>query len=364
MYRRNTLEQWYEGKRPEFDLSECGFVNSSWYKQISLSDKCSSLFYYGESEGDYDLIDQICNIYSCKRENVLITNGASEALSILLLAICNNRSLITCLNPYYLDLSFFSEKFGYRLKYYNLEANQNFNFDFGKFCEAFCDESCIAILNFPNNPTSIELSDEDYNNIINYAENKNKIVIFDEGTAVSAHKTFIERNIHSCLNNCICINTMSKAYGLPGLRVGWIVASKAIIRECKMIKEIISICTSPLLQKVSCEILKQRQTLLSDYQRTIFQNTQSLVSYMNRFNRALEISRSSKNCSCCLIKLSPMFSDYNFCADLYNSFDVLLTPGSCFGLDGYLRLGLGIDPNIFNQALNRIEMFISNSEKN
>lgn len=77
----------------------------------------------------------------------------------------------------------------------------------------------MAILSFPNNPTGCELKDNDYVDIINYAENNQKILVFDETAALSLNGTYIEKNIHNHLDNCICINSMSKAYGVPGIRV-------------------------------------------------------------------------------------------------------------------------------------------------
>lgn len=60
-----------------------------------------------------------------------------------------------------------------------------------------------------------------------------------------------------------------------------------------------------------------------------------------------------------MIEGTDIVNDYEFCKKLYEECDVLLAPGKCFGLEGYFRLGLGIDSSIFDIALTRIEGFIN-----
>ncbi|MCH5172499.1 MAG: pyridoxal phosphate-dependent aminotransferase [Erysipelotrichales bacterium] len=363
MFKRSKLEEWYEGKNPEYDISECGMVNTINLNQLTDFGKYQSLNIlsdYGNSNGEMCLINSICNIYGCNSENVLITNGASEALFILLSVLCDGRSEITCQFPYYYPIESFFNRIECDIKWFVPELDLQFGFDIEKFKKVFSGNSDVALLNFPNNPTGIELNDNDYANIIDYAERTKKIVIFDEVTALSVNKTYIERNIHYHLDNCVCINSMSKAYGIPGLRVGWIIANKTTIKRCQIIKELISICTSPVLQKISYDILKYRHYIINNNRKIVLHNINSLVRLINRYNFFLSINCIPQNCSFCLVKNhGRIIRDYEFCTKLYESYDVLITPGACFGLEGCFRIGLGINPDSFNNAINRMTAFIN-----
>lgn len=359
MFKRNRLEEWYEGKYPEYDISECGMVNtiSPWsLNEIDTLKGMDEVFFYGNSEGENYLIDIISTIYTCKRENVLVTNGASEALFIVLLALCDDQSKIMCQFPYYNDLQPLLKKIGCSINRFELDQNSQFSFIFEKFKSSF-ESANVAILNFPNNPTGSELKNSDYANIISYSEKFHKHIIFDEVTALSENKTYIEKNIHCHLDNCVCINSMSKAYGVPGLRVGWIVSNERIIRECQAIKELISVCTPPLLQKIAFGILKHRDMIIRNNQGIILQNINSLLQHCDYFNSFFTINRIPENCPCCLVKIPNTIDDYDFCLKVYDTCNILLTPGKCFDLNGYFRLGLGINPKSFNVAMHRLNTF-------
>ncbi len=362
MLKRNKLEEWYEGKVSQYDISECGMVNIINLDQISKlrePENNSSILEYADSKGESDLINEICGIYSCHEENVLITNGASEALFIVLLSLVDKCEKITCQSPYYNKLDGFLKKVRCSIKQFELKSDSHFSFDFEQFKRVFSADSNVAILNFPNNPTGSELNDSDYTDIINYSENNHKIIIFDEVAALSTNGTYIEKNIQYHFNNCICINSMSKAYGVPGIRVGWIVASKAIIKECQAVKELVSICTPLLFQKMAFDILQNRNRIIRSNRQVVQKNITLLKQHFKHYNSLFVINRIPKNCMCCLVEVPDLVNDYEFCAKLYEEYNVLLAPGECFGLEGYFRLGLGIDSNAFDIALGMVDDFIN-----
>lgn len=362
MFERNKLEQWYENKVCQYDISECGMVNTIELSQLLKLEELkhnSSIFDYANSKGENDLINTIGRIYNCHEENILITNGAVEALFIVLLSLIDRYRTITCQVPCYNRLEHFFKKVGCKIKYFELKSNSNFDFDFEQFKSSVSSNSNLAILSFPNNPTGCELRDNDYEDIINYAENNQKILVFDETAALSMKGTYLEKNIQYHLNNCICINSMSKAYGVPGIRVGWIIASKTIIEECQAAKEIVSICTPLLLQKMAYDILQNRNYIINNNKRIVLKNVTSLKQHFQEYNSSFVINRIPENGMCCLIRIPNEVNDYEFCLKLYEECNVLLAPGECFGLGGFFRLGLGVEPNLFDNALKMLDMFIN-----
>lgn len=361
MFSRNKLEEWYEGKKPEYDISECGMVNTIDFNNIFKFDGIKdfeAITNYGSSNGNIFLIDTLSKIYNCSGENVLVTNGASEALFIVLLALCDHHTQITCQIPYYSELEHFLHKIGCTVKYLKLRPDANFKFDFEKFKKVFNHESKLALLNFPNNPTGSELEDRDYEDIIKYSELFHKIVIFDEATALSSKKTYMERNICHHIDNCICINSMSKAYGIPGIRIGWIVAKKEIIKECQAIKELISICTPQLHQTIALNILRNKNIFISHNHQIVNNNICSFMNELTPSHPFFSLKYIPKNCPCCFVKIPNIIKSYDFCQKIYEDCGVLLTPGECFGIDGYIRLGLGIKTYRFNAAIDIIKDYI------
>ena len=365
MLSKSAIDEWYENKSPKYNLSSSGIIaneiDNAFFDRIwknhNIYDYVND---YGDTKGSRDLISILCNKYNCKPDNILITNGASEAIYILLNMFKNHNKEILYQLPYFHNLDDIIRSLGNIPKHFELDDSHNFTFLKNNFVEKITEKTICAIFNFPNNPTGSVLQNDEYADIIKIIKSYNSLAIFDEVSIDIDFKNtegYIAKHIFNELNNVICINSMSKSFGFAGLRIGWIIAHKDIIDICKTTKEYISVSCSPLSQLLASEILLNKDNILK-------KNT-DLVK--NNLAYLLEISDSNKDyisvCvpkggACCFVKVLKNIDVYEFCIELYKAESILVTPGSVFGYKKYFRLGLGINEIIFKTAVKRIVDYI------
>lgn len=350
---RNSLDCWYEGKHPLIDISEAGFCNSIFASKLveEIKPKIRSYLEYGDSQGSESLLLELSSKYNCSPANILITNGAAEALFLLLFGLCRPSSVVTCQFPYYSTiLDSFCRRISVSLQYRNY-YDSHFQFSLLSFRnDLLTKKSDVILLNSPNNPTASDLTIPDYQNIIKAVSNR-QYVIFDEVTSISLSPTFLESNISKHFNKLIVIGGMSKAFGLPGIRIGWIIADNSVIKQCLAIKETMTVCTSPFMQEIAAYVLKKRDSVLPFHNEIIRNNWDILASALKVNSLPFSIVNTPTNSAYCLVKLNHTNSDYKLCTDVFQKTGVLITPGSCFSFPGYVRIGLGISCHEFTNAI-------------
>jgi aspartate/methionine/tyrosine aminotransferase len=364
------IDDWYREKDPQYNISECGIVNvqeSQWLRNIIINELDYRAFEYCNTDGVAELIDILTEIYSCNRSNVLITNGATEAIFLLLTTLTGGGNTVLYQQPYYHNLDDAISSWGGVPKHYS-PCEKSFQFSPDEFNGLISEDVSLAVLNFPNNPTGCAIEDDDYRSIINFASNNKTRVIFDEVCSelhYKAESPFIERNICHLLDNCICVNSLSKAYGLSGFRVGWIIADDDTIARCSNAKEFTSLCTPPLFQRAAVSVLRKRQRILQMHRTLVINNLSRIKQLVERNNDYFRLIPPQGG-ACCFIELLNCDTATKFCENFYLKHGVLITPGEVFGYSTFFRLGLGVHENDFIIATSKLESFIieySNSIK-
>ena len=352
MIKRNPLEEWYDDKKTIYDISECGMVGVNILKQpilISSVDYCSS-------RGEKTLIDQLCKIYNCQTSNVLITNGATEAIYILMRMLIDERNTeskkIIYQTPYFSSLENCVTDTNIKVCKYKLKKENRFTFVFDDLIKLIDEDVLGLLVNFPNNPTGCSLSSEGYEELFALARDNDFYVIFDETTALIIKGTYVENNIYKNLDNCICVNSVSKSFGLPGLRIGWIIANETVIEKCQAIKETISTCSASIMQTMASKVLELRDVFWTSHREIIDRNIQYFWERSKQVGIDLSNTKISSDGMCCFIELPNYINSKEFSQKLYEDYKVLVTPGECFNIPHYVRVGFGVSENIFIYAIN------------
>ena len=355
-----TLEQWYHDKEAKFDISECGMINTlhdSMIYDILKSKMCRVNCYdYGNVEGNLQLISLLSEIYHCDKTNILITNGATEALYLILCCLSKGNTVAYQI-PYYHDIDHIILGFGGTPKHIHLKNGIESVVQANNESQKDMD---LLILNYPNNPTGTIIADSEYNQILKLSKRTDMITVFDEVCSdiiLNGQQSYMEHNIGKNLDNAIVINSLSKSYGIPGVRIGWIVANEKVINKCRTMKENVSNSTSMFSQMLALGILEKRDVIIQNNIEILRSNLMLLVNFMEQNKDIFEFTKPQGG-ACCFVKLKVQISVHQFCLDLYNKASVLLVPGEYFGYENYFRLGFGIPTNQFEQAIQLLNEFI------
>lgn len=204
---------------------------------------------------------------------ILIGNGSDELIGYTISAFGGSGSAVIFPIPTFSIYEISAKLWG--TKVISIPLSEGFELRSDEFISAMNSVNrSIVFISFPNNPTGNCFSEQAISEIIE--NSKSSIIVLDEAYYEFSRKTFLQLiHLH---NNIIILRTFSKAYGLAGLRVGYMVASKEIINEITKVKMVFNI--NSLSQKIALIILKYKDEM-SKYIDIILEERDKMISQLS-----------------------------------------------------------------------------------
>ncbi|KHN97453.1 Pyridoxal phosphate-dependent transferase, major domain protein [Metarhizium album ARSEF 1941] len=205
------------------------------------------------------LIAERCGL---EAEDILVTAGASSALFIVATSLLGEKDHLVITRPNYASNVETPRAIGCEITYVDLEFDKGFQVDVNDIASAIKPNTKLISLTTPNNPTGTSMSGEDLRRVAELAKTRGCYVLVDE---TYAELTYLDRlpGSASLGNHVIGVSSMSKAFGVPGIRVGWISSkSKNLLEVFLAAKEQISITVSVVDEYVAEQILERCDTIL------------------------------------------------------------------------------------------------------
>jgi aspartate/methionine/tyrosine aminotransferase len=187
--------------------------------------------YYPEVNGTGLLRERIADLYEgAAANNVLVTVGAAQANWIICESLLEPGDEVIVISPGYRQVWGLARNIGCRVKEEPLRPDRNWQLDLDELEAAAGPKTkLIAIVN-PNNPTGSILSHEEMHRVVRICEKSGAWLHADEvyrGTELNQRDE--TPSFWGMYDKAVCVNSLSKAYGLAGLRIGWAVASPQVI---------------------------------------------------------------------------------------------------------------------------------------
>lgn len=175
---------------------------------------------------------KIANYTGLDSKNLLIGNGSDELLLMIMTKFVAPDKKAVLVNPTFGMYEFYANMVGKGS--YDLNLKKDFSIDWNKLDKySKKDDSAITVLCSPNNPTGNLL---DFNKLEDFIKNTDNYVLLDEAYYEFCGKTLID--LVKKYNNLIVTRTFSKAFGIAGLRIGYLAADSKVIDEIKKVKSI------------------------------------------------------------------------------------------------------------------------------
>lgn len=336
-FRRMPIEEWFDKYQyeVEHDIGESGV---KFFDLEGLGVNLAKVqLRYGYHKGNPKLRELVSEGYEgLSSENIAVTNGASEANFAVIASMMNSNDHMIVEHPNYPSN-------------YEVPTSLNMNFDFLKlrFEEQFRPSierlesllrknTKLVSLTNPNNPTGSTLTEEELLRVIGLAESKNFYLLVDE-TYRELYFGKPPPPAASLSSKAISISSMSKAYGLPGIRIGWVAADKSIIDAVCAVREQLTISNSSLGEAIAEFALRRKDGLLKEIKARVGSNFAILKEWFSK-QRNLDWVPPSGGVVC-----FPRFraSTEKLCKILAEKYRTFVVPGYCFGLDEFFRLGFG-----------------------
>ncbi|HLS07350.1 MAG TPA: aminotransferase [Bacillota bacterium] len=313
---------------------------------------------YGHIEGSPDFRKLVSQRYdSLTAANVLTMNGAIGANFLVLYSLIEPGDEVVCVHPTYQQLYSVPESFGATVKLLNLRPENDYLPDLDELEALMSDRTKMIIINNPNNPTGSLMGENMLREIASIANQFDAYVFSDEVYRGLVQNP--EQHIPSIVDiyeKGISTGSMSKSLSLAGLRLGWIAASKTIIEKCLKRRDYTTISCGMIDDLLAVHALKNYDRLM-ERNINIVQKNLSILDEWIKGEPKISYVKPHAGTTAILAFDYPM-SSVEFCQKLYHKNGAFLAPGSCFDLEGTVRIGYACDTDVLKTGLAKISEYL------
>jgi aspartate/methionine/tyrosine aminotransferase len=308
---------------------------------------------YSEACGSAKLRGLLAATYeNTSPDEILVTTGAIEANFLLFNELLSAGDRVVAVSPAYQQLHSVAKAIGCDVALWTLRDDEGFRFDLDDLRALATPGTRMIVVNSPHNPTGAMLSEEQLREIYALAEELDAWVLSDEayrwldleGSPPLAPPM---RNLGP---RAISTGTFSKPFGLPGLRIGWIAAPEEIVRRCWGLRDYISLSPGKLNDALAVLAFRNRDQIVERTRRIVGENLPFATGWFAE-NADLVSWTPPRGGILALMKYQLELPSLQVANRLAEDYSVMLAPGSAFGYEGYLRIGIGNNPDIFAEGL-------------
>lgn len=348
-YPRALLEDWMRDYYFDVDLDIGGSGVEDFSLRelrqllgLRLEDIDEVVFHDSRSFGGDNLRAALAERYTGGRtERVMATHGSTEATFLVMNALLDQGDEVIVATPSYQQLASTAEPIGCRLVRWPLRFEDGFRPDLDELRRLITSRTRMVVANFPHNPTGATVTPEEQRELIEAVSRAGAWLLWDNAfqTLTFAAPPLPEPT--ELYERAVSICTLSKAFGLPGLRVGWVLAaSPAVLEAMVHVRDYLTLSLSPLVELVAERAIRGADVLLDMRHAQAKRNLEMVTAWAEE--RRDRLTWVAPQGGVTAFPRLPTVSDVDaFCHRLGKERRVLLAPGSCFGLQGHVRLGFG-----------------------
>ncbi|PWI48492.1 aspartate aminotransferase [Candidatus Heimdallarchaeota archaeon B3_Heim] len=349
--------------RVKFNLTESGVHPYNLTEILSkeeIEDFLSMRIGYGQTNGSDELRETISCIYpGSDLDNVLVTNGSSEANFVTIWSLLEPGDELILMLPNYMQIWGIARSFGIKVRPFHLKEELNWQPDMVEVRSLISPKTkMIAVCN-PNNPTGAVLSEKAMEELITFAKESDAWLYADEvyrGAELDGEEspTFWGR-----YNKSIIACGLSKSYALPGLRIGWLVGPKSFIEKAWSYHDYTSIASGYLSNWIATKALQpeMRMKILTRNRDMLKENLLVLQKWVDdREDKFVFIPPRAGGLAFLRYKFS--INSTKLTTKLREEKSCFIVAGDCFGMDGYIRIGIGSEKEYFIAGLELLSEMI------
>lgn len=317
---------------------------------------------YPHVNGTPELRENIARLYpGTAPENVLVTVGAAEANNISLQTLLEPGDEVACLSPTYKQVWGIALNLGHGVRPFHLRSESGWALDLDDL-EAQVNERTrvVSVVN-PNNPTGHIMTATEMEAVVSAAERVGAWILADEvyrgAERVQEEET---PTFHGLYDKVLAVGSMSKAYGLPGLRVGWIVGPEETLEEIWRRHEYTTIAATMLSNHLAAHALSPsvRPRLVRRARDYIRAGFPVLRDWMNRQDGLFSYTPPAAS-AVTFVRYGLDVNSTELMERLCREASVFVGAGDAFGMDHHLRIAFGQEREVLEDAFTRIEAVLA-----
>jgi len=343
----------------EYDLSESGVRPLSLRELMAMGFDLESFLDvplgYSQSNGTLELRELLTKIYpGATVDHIQVTNGTSEANYLVALSQIRPGDRFALETPNYMQLWGVPRSLGADTKTFRLRPEACWEPDWEEFDRAIAGARMVYLSN-PNNPTGSVLSGESMKRIVDGVGRAGAFLVADEvyqGAEVAGPRT---KSFWGMSDRVVVTSGLSKAWGIPGVRIGWIVGPKDLIAECWAQHDYLTIGPNKLSDKLAriAVMPENREKCYARTRAVLNTNLEIARQWVRTFDGLLEW-REPQAGAIALVKYHAGIPSVDLCERIRTSQSTLIVPGKQLGVESYVRIWLGAREDYLREGLRRV----------
>jgi len=313
---------------------------------------------YPQGNGIIELRENIAALYpGATPDNALVTVGGAEANFDTIQALVAPGEEMVMMLPNYMQIWGVAKNFGITVKEFHLREERGWAPDLDELAEVVSDKTKLIAVCNPNNPTGYILTGEEMEAIVAVAERVGAWILSDEVYTGAERLTDTETpSFWGKYDKSLCTNSLSKAYGLPGLRIGWVAGPADTVDDIAMRHEYVTIGASMLSNHLAGYALSPevRPRLIQRARNYVRRGYPILDSWLEGHEGLFSVV-PPQAAAIAYVQYHMDINSTELIMRLIEEHSVLIVPGDQFGMDHYLRISHGLPEDRLRAGLDRID---------
>lgn len=359
------LERWQSTweNRVRYNLSESGVHPLTIQELLGLAGASALPLLevrlgYAQSNGTDKLRERIAALYpGASPDQVIVTNGSAEANFCVCWRLIEPGDKVAVMMPNYMQSPGLAQNFGAQVRPFQLHEKEGWEPYAEEIRTAIAPGTKLVVVTNPHNPTGHVLGDAARKLILDRAAEVGAWLLADEVYQGAERDGKTTQSFWgSGYSKVIIVNGLSKAYGLPGLRIGWVVATPEFSQDVWARHDYTTIGPSGASDHLAAVALDPvvREKLIERTRRILHANFPVMEAWLKNFGDTFSWHAPSAG-AICWAHYRGAIPATEIVEKLRAQHSVLLCPGDHFGMPGFLRFGYGGDLQHFQEALAETE---------
>ncbi len=346
----------------DFNLSESGVHPLTLGELLALDGKSTAdldrvLINYPQANGTVALRQTIAAMYrGAAADNVLVTTGAAEANYLTIHTLLGPGDEAVVMLPNYMQVWGVANNLGVTVKPFNLVEDRGWAPDLDELRAVVGPRTRLIAVCNPNNPTGRIMTEGEMDAVVAVAAKVGAWILADEVYAGAERESdSVTPSFYGRYDKVIAVGSMSKAYGLPGLRTGWAVGPADTLDDMWARHEYVTITTTMLSDVLTTLALSPsvRPKLLARTRKFIREGYPVLTAWAAEHGNMIRVF-PPQAAAIAFVRYNLDVNSTVLADKLRREKSVLIVPGDHFGLDRHLRISFGLPRDYLSAGLGRI----------
>ena len=300
---------------------------------------------YTESWGHPLLREEIAHIYQGVDQTQVLVVVPEEGIYLLMRALLQAGDHVICTFPGYQSLYEIARSIGCEVSTWEADEKQGWNFLIDDLAVKMRANTKLVVVNFPHNPTGFVPTKDEFAALVDLVRSQGAYLLSDEmyrylevkpGTTLPAACELYER--------AFSLFGLSKSFGLPGLRVGWLASQdREVLEQISRLKDYTTICASAPSELLAIIALRNKDGIIGQQVERVRKNVAVLDTFFTEYQDQFSWNRPIGG-SICFPRMLSIDNTYDFCEQLVAETGIMLAPSRVFQYgDHHVRIGFGRD---------------------